>query len=52
MSKNNKHRNRHLIAVTFDIDYKRFKFRENRKSVFNITRERIRKTYSINDDLN
>lgn len=36
MKKDNKNRNRNLIAVTFDIDYKRFKFRENRKSVIGI----------------
>ena len=52
MSKNNKNRNRHLIPVYFDIDYKRFKFRENRKSVFNNNREKIRNTYIISDDLN
>jgi hypothetical protein len=55
MKRSNKNRNRKRVIkldLMCPISYNRFKFRENRKGVFNITRERIRKTYISNDDLN
>jgi len=55
MLRNNKHRNRNTLIkadLTCAIGYRRFKFREHRKNVFNASRERIRKNYLISDDLN
>jgi hypothetical protein len=55
MRRSNKHRNRQQtikLDLKSAVSYNRWKFRENRKGVFNITRERIRKTYIGNDDLN
>lgn len=56
MRKNdNKHRNRNAILelnLHCLIGYKRFKFRENRKGVFNNTRTIIKLTYALNNDNN
>jgi hypothetical protein len=47
ISRNNKNRNRWMIAMQFDID--RWKFRENRVGVINVGRL-IRKAYYSKDN--
>ena len=49
MKKDNKNRNRWMIAISFDID--RWKFRENRVGVKNLGRM-IRKALNIKEDDN
>lgn len=49
MKKDNKNRNRWMIAIAFDID--RWKFRENRVGVKNLGRM-IRKAINIKEDDN
>ena len=49
MKKDNKNRNRWMIAISFDID--RWKFRENRKGVKNLGRM-IRKALNNKEDDN
>lgn len=56
MRKNdNKNRNRkRTIKLNLHclVDYKRFKFRENRRGVFNNDRTLIKLTYALNNDWN
>ena len=49
MKKDNKNRNRWMIAMQFDVD--RWKFRENRKGVINLGRM-IRKAFNNKYDDN
>ena len=49
MKKDNKNRNRWMIAIAFDID--RWKFRENRVGVKNLGRM-VRKALNIREDDN
>ena len=50
MKKDNKNRNRWMIAISFDID--RWKFRENRKGVINVGRLIRKAFYNKYDDNN
>jgi hypothetical protein len=50
ISRNNKNRNRWMIAIGFDID--RWKRRENRKGVINVGRMICKAFYNKYDDNN
>jgi hypothetical protein len=50
ISRNNKNRNRWMIAIEFDID--RWKRRENRKGVINVGRMICKAFYNKYDDNN
>ena len=54
MKKDNLNRNRNLMKenILERISYIRFKFRENRKGVFNNDRTIIKLTYALNNDNN